>query len=319
MKKTMILTFIALMSTQAFAADMRDASFKSSTQVSNVAIDQAKSSINQTMKVADVTADKMKAAISKSLASSAKESAAVARVVVNMSELSRPAFRLTGKGLAMVFKLSGKASGHTLEASKELLVLLDPSSRVSGKALGVIFEHMSEGSEISSDVSTKINRVLSKGSEVSSDVSSKIIEILSEVFEKPLDISSDASEIIGKMLSKGTTSSSRITTNIIGEDNIEAGFKLTGRGISLTSKGIGSVFYVLTKAVTGLTELFDLNKEEIQKAVERNDQETLAGLRELIRAEINSSIEGGEALNQLLSDADLDMYIDLRLSIALEE
>lgn len=313
MKNKIIIAAIALMSTQAFAADLRDASFKASTNVSNIATDKGKSSIDQTMKVADATAKNLKALISKQMASSTKASGHIGRAIVKVSEVSKPVFKLTGKGIAMAFELSGQTAEASFDVTKKLVILLDPSSEATGEALSFIFEKMSDGTEISSDVSSKIIKPLSKGTEISSDVSTKILEILSKVLDKPLELTSDGISQITRLLSKASDASSKVTNAVIGEDNIENGLDLTGNGISLTSKGIGSVFYVITKGVTGITELFELNKEEIQKAVERNDQDTLAGLRELIRAEINKTIDGGEVLNQLLSDTDLDMYIELRL------
>lgn len=298
MKKHIIITAIALMSTQAFAADFRDASLKGSTDVSNLTINQGKSSIDQTKKIADVTAKHMKALISKNLASSTKASGAVGRAIVEVSQVSKPVFQLTAKGLAMVFDLTVQGSESSYAVTKKIVILLDPSSEASGKALSFILKKMSVGSE------------------VSSDVTSKVLEILGKVLEKPLDLTSDGISEISKLLSKGSEASSEVANHVIGEENIENGLKLTGNGISLTSKGIGSVFYLMTKGITGITELFQLNKEEIQKAVERNDQETLAGLRELIRAEIVQAIDGGEVLNDLLSDEDLDMYIELRLQAA---
>jgi hypothetical protein len=254
------------------------------------------------------------ALISKRLASTAKTSASVGRSILKISQVSKPVFQFTGKGLAMVFDVSADSSNESLKASKKLILLLDPSSRASGRALEFILEKLSDGSTLSSEVSSKIMKPLSKGTEVSSDVSSKIVEVLAKVFARPLDLTSDAIGKISEILFKASSKGSEVSTNVTGKDNLAAGVQLTGDGISLTSKGIGAIFYFISKGTTAVSELFDANKEEIQKAVERNDQDTLAGLRELIRAEINKSIEGGEVINQLLTDADLDVYVELKLS-----
>lgn len=353
MKTKVIITLIALMSTQAFSADLRDASFKASSKVSNFTLDKGKSSINETLKVADITAEKMKGLLSKNLASTANVSKTLGKAIVDVSEFSKPVFKITGEGLAIVFKASGEAADQTLDASKKLVLLLDPASKVTGNALEYIFEKLLDGSEVSSKVSTKILDPLSEGTtqasdvstkllkiiakaleplsketEISSDVTKKILVVIAEALEKPLDATSDAiakiskillkatengSESVGKLITKGSETGTKVTDKVIGRKNAIAGLELTGKGISLTSKGIGSIFYLITKGVTGITEIFEMNKEEIQKAVERNDQETLAGLKEYIRAEINSSIDNGDVINQLLTDEDLDAYIELRL------
>lgn len=316
--KLIISATIALMSTQAFCADLRDASFENSSKASKFTMEQGQSTLDETIKIADVTAEKLKALISKNVASTARTSAQVGRAIINISDVSKPVFRFTGDGLAMVFKLSGQTTDASLDASKKLIVLLDPTSDVTGDVLSAVFKKLFEGSEISSDVYSKIAEQLAKGTEVTNQVATKIIRILANVFEAPLDLTSNASEQLSELLTKGSVSSSKVTTKIVGKENIEAGFRLTGDGISLTSKGVGAVFYVMTKGVTGISQLFQQNKEEIQKAVERNDQDTLAGLRELIRAEIENSIEDGDVINQLLSDADLDHYIELRLAVTEE-
>jgi len=314
MKKKIIISAIALLSTQAFSADLRDASFKGSSKASDYVMGTAASSIEKTMKIADLTAVKLEALISKGMESTGKASAQSAKAIVQLSEVSQPVFKITAEGLALVFKLSGQTAVESLEVSKKLIILMDPSLKVSGKALAKILENLFDASSVSSEVSSKILDQISKQSEVSSEVSSKIIEILSKNFEKPLEMSSDATIQIMKVLSKGSELSSDVSNKVIGKKNIEAGFELSGQGISLTSKGIGAVFYVITKGITGISQLFDRNKEEIQKAVERNDQETLAGLRDLIRAEINIAIENGETINQLLTDEDLELYIEARLA-----
>ncbi|MDD4975804.1 MAG: hypothetical protein PHY93_15710 [Bacteriovorax sp.] len=319
MKNKIIITVIALMSTQAFAADLRDASFKVSSNATKITIAQGQSSVDGTMKAADFTGEKLDALLSKRLASTAKSSASIGRSIIQVSQVSKPVFKLTGKGLAMVFKLSGQSADQSLNASKKLILLLDPSSKASGRALEFIFDKLSDGSEISSDVSSKILKPLSKGTEISSDVSTEILKVLAKVFAKPLDLTSDAIGKISEILFKASSKGSEISTKVTGKNNLDAGLELTGNGISLTSKGIGAIFYFISKGTTGITELFDLNKEEIQKAVERNDQDTLAGLRDLIRAEINKSIEGGEVINQLLTDEDLDLYVELRLSVSIDE
>lgn len=318
MKKTIIMTWIALMSTQAFSADLRDASFNASSKASKYTMDKGEITLDETIKIADITAEKLKSLLSKSIQSTADASMNIGRAIVKVSEVSRPVFKITADGLAMVFKVSGQTADASLDVSKKLIILLDPSSKATGRVLSDIFEELSKGTEISSDVSSKILKELSKGTDVTSEVINKILEILGKVFEKPLDLSSDASDKIGELLIKGSETGTNVTNKVIGKENIEAGFKLTGDGISLTSKGISAAFYVITKGVTGLTQLFELHKEEIEKAVERNDQDTLAGLREIIRAEINKSIEGGEVINQLLSDEDIDQYIELRLEASAE-
>lgn len=314
MKKKIIITALALISTQAFCADFRDASLIGSSNTSDFVMEKGASSMDGTMKIADLTAEKLKALISNQLASTGKASAQVARAIVQLSDISQPVFKITGDGLAMAFRVSGQTANQSLDASKKLLVIMDPTLKVSGKALAKVLEKMFEGSYQSSKASSKIFDLISKESRISSDVTNKILEILAKTFEKPLEMSSDATDKINDLLTKGSETGSDVSTKVIGKKNIEAGFELSGEGLSLTSKGIGAVFYVITKGVTGISHIFERNKEEIQKAVERNDQETLAGLRELIRAEINASIENGETLNQLLSDADIDQYIELRLA-----
>jgi hypothetical protein len=314
MKKQVIITAIALMSTQAFSSDLRDASFKGTSKSSDFTTKQGESTVDATLKAANFTGEQLNALISKRLASTAKSSASVGRALVQVSEVSKPVFQFTGKGLAMVFELSGKAAMTSLEGSKKLVILLDPSSKVSGRVLEYILDRMSDGSELSSDVSTKILKPLSKGTEASSELSSKLIKLFAETFKEPLDSTTNVLERISDLMSKGTTKGSELSTNVTGEKNLEAGSKITGKGISLTSKGIAAIFYFISKGTTGITQLFDMNKEEIQQAVERQDQETLAGLKEVIRDEINKSIEGGEVINQLLTDADLDAFIDLKLA-----
>lgn len=314
MKKKIIITTIALMSTQAYSADLRDASLKGSSKTSEFAMKKGASSLDNTMKIADLTAGKLEALISKQLESTGKASAQVARAIVQLSDISQPVFKFTGAGLAMAFKVSGQTADQSLDASKKLLLIMDPTLKVSGKALSKILEKLFEGSFNSSKVSSEIIDIISKESQISSDVTNKILEFLAETFEKPLELSSDATDKINELLTKGSETGSDISTKVIGKKNIDAGFELSSEGTSLTSKGVGAIFYVITKGVTGISQLFERNKEEIQKAVERNDKETLAGLRDLIRAEINGSIENGETLNKLLSDDDIDQYIELRLA-----
>lgn len=315
MKKKIIITALALISTQAFCADFRDASLKGSSKASDFTMKKGGSSIDGTMKIADLTAGKLKALISKQLESTGKASAQVARAIVQLSDISQPVFKITGDGLALAFQVSGQTADQTLDASKKLLIIMDPTLEVTGKALSKALEELLKGSFQSSQASSKIIDLISKESRISSDVTNKILEILAKTFEKPLELSSDATAKINDLLTKGSVTGTDVSNKVIGKKNIEAGFELSSEGLSLTSKGIGAVFYVITKGVTGISQLFERNKEEIQKAVERNDQETLAGLRDLIRAEINVSIENGETLNQLLSDEDIDQYIELRLAV----
>lgn len=319
MKKTTMITVLTLLSTsQVFASEMRDASLKASSKASDKVLEKGGSTVDATVKVADMTAGRLRQLISEKLQSSFDGTAKVGRAVVKLSEVSKPAFQLTAKGVAMVFDVSAKAGEVSLDATKKVYVLLEPSSNASKKVLEVILDQISKGSEVSSDVSGKILDPLSKGTELSSEVTDKIIEVLSKVLEKPFELTGNALEKVSELASKGSEASTDVSNKVIGKENIEAGLNITGDGISLTSKGIGGVFYLITKGVTGLSDLFGMNKEEIQKAVEREDQETLAGLREMIRADINNELVDGELINALLSDADLDQYIEIRLALELE-
>lgn len=329
MNSKMIITIIALMSTTAFAADLRDASFKGSTNVGNFISNKAEMSLAQTKKIADITAENLKELISKNLALSAKGTDQTAKVIMNIADVSKPAFKLTSKGIALSFKISAKGADLSTEASKEIMVLLDPSSKASGDAITFILKNLFKGSELTYDASEPLLKISSKelgkmlnisseGSVDGTDITVKIVEVLNKILNKPLALSSDALGAINDLITKSMDVSSDVSTDVsnkvIGKKNIANGFELSGNGISLTSKGVGAMFYVITKGVTAITNIFELNKEEIQKAVERNDQEMLAGLREAIRAEINKAIDNGETLNSLLSDADLDNYIELRLA-----
>lgn len=295
MKKMTALALLTLLSTQAFSAQVRDASLQMSSKASEQILDAGKSSVDATISVADFTADKLKAFISKNFASSIEASGKIGDAIVKISEVSKPVFRLTADGIAMVFDVSANAGEISLKASEKLVVLLDPSL------------------EISSDVLIELLKQLSKGSELSSEITEKILIVLGEVLEKPFEYTDITLEKLSKILTKGSEASSEVTEFILGAENVKNGLELSGRGISLTSEGIFAALYFVTKSVSAISDIFEVNREEIEKAVERNDQDTLVGLRELIRSEIEKSVNGGEALNQLLSDNDLDFYIEARL------
>ncbi len=295
MKKMTIATLIALIAVQPFAADIRDASLNVSSKASEVILDAGKSSVDATVDVADFSAEKLKAFISKNFASSIEASGKIGDAIVKLSEVSQPVLRLTADGIAMVFEVSEKSGAQTLKASEKLVVLLDPTLEVTG------------------DVLIELLKQLSKGSELSSDVTEKILVFLGDVLEKPFEITNMTLDEVHKILTRASEGSSEVSKAVLGEDNLDNGLELTGRSISLTSQGIFAALYFVTKSVSAISNIFDTNREEIEKAVERNDQDTLAGLRELIRAEIEKSIEGGKTLNQLLSDNDLDFYIEAKL------
>lgn len=295
MKKMTIATLIALIATQPFAADIRDASLNTSSKASEVILDAGKSSVDATVDIADFSAEKLKAFISKNFASSIEASGKIGEAIVKLSEVSQPVFRLTADGIAMVFEASEATGEQTLKASEKLVVLLDPTLEVSG------------------DIIIELLKNLSKGSELSSDVIEKILVFLGDVLEKPFELTDMTLDQFYKIITKGSESSSEVSKAVLGEDNLDNGLELTGKGISLTSEGIFAALYFVTKSVTAISNIFEVNREEIERAVERNDQDTLAGLREMIRAEIEKNIEGGKTLNQLLSDNDLDFYIEAKL------
>ncbi|AYF43402.1 MULTISPECIES: hypothetical protein [Halobacteriovorax] len=297
MTATALLTLIAL---QANAVEMRDASLGASSKVSEAIYDAGKSATDETVKVADFTGEQLEAFISKNLQSSYRASETIAKQIVKLSEVSKPAFRLTGKGLAMVFEVSGDATKAGLDVSKKIYIFLEPTLEQTGEFLMEIIELAFEGTSEASELITDINR------------------FLSEVFEKPLDITTMTLEEIAKLVEKASEQSTKVSEFLLGAENLEKGIEYTGEGISLTSNGIGAAFYLVSQATTGISQLFDFNRkerEQIEQMVERGDVEGLAGLRDLIRHNINENIANGEDLNALLDDNAVDAYIKLKLTV----
>lgn len=296
MKVISTLSLIAVMSTPALALEARDASLNVSSKASESVINVSDRATMGTIKAAESVADVLNALISRHFASSIEASGKIGEAIVKVSAFSRPVIKLTGDGLAMVFEVSQNSGAQTLKASEKLVLLLDPTLKVSGEALSAILEQLTKGSELSSEVSDKIL----------------------EIFARPLELTGQTLEKLFEFLTKGSELSTDVSDKVLGRENVRKGGQLLGEGISLTSQGTIAALYFVSKSVTGISHIFDANREEIEKAVERNDQDTLAGLRELIRQEIRNEVQGGDVLEKLLSDQDLDMYINARLMIDAE-
>ncbi|EPZ49288.1 hypothetical protein M902_0373 [Bacteriovorax sp. BAL6_X] len=356
MKKTTSTILLTLLSIHAVGADIRDAAFDASSKASEVIYDAGKSTTRQTIKVADFTREKLEALISKGLQSSYRASEKVAKEIVNLSEFSKPAFRLTADGIAMVFEVSGKATKSSLEVSRKIYVYLEPSSDKTEefltKIIDLAFEGTSEASELLTDINEFLSRVLEKPLDISTMTTEEIADLLSKatrmthieklielaldgttkgselltdlnkflskVLEKPIDITGMTLEEILDLIEKASIESSKLTEILIGTDNLEKGTEYTGKGISLTSEGVGAAFYLVSQATSGISHLFDFNRREraqVEAMVERGDIEGLEGLRDLIRHNINEQLENGEDLNLLLNDNLIDTYIKMRLTV----
>ncbi|POB13897.1 hypothetical protein [Halobacteriovorax sp. DA5] len=300
MKKLTAATLMTLMALQANAIEVRDASLGASSKVSEAIYDAGKSATDKTVEVADFTGEHLKAFISKNLESSYKASEKLAKEIVKLSEVSKPAFRFTADGLAMVFEISGKGTKQTLKVSKKIYIFLEPTLEATGEFLTELLELAFEGTSEASELITDIN------------------EFLSRVLEKPIDITKMTLEEIFELIGKASEKSTQASEFLLGAENFEKGIEYSGKGISLTSNGIGAAFYLVSQATTGISQLFDFNRkerEQIEQMVERGDVEGLAGLRDLIRHNINEEIVNGEDLNKLLDDNAIDTYIKLRLTV----
>lgn len=300
MKKMTATALLSLIALQANAVEMRDATLGASSKVSEALYDVGKSVTDETIIVADFTGEQLEAFISKNLKSSYQASEAIARQIVKLSEVSKPAFRFTAEGLAVVFEVSGKGTKATYEASRKIYILIEPTveatAEFTSEILELAFEGTSEGSELLSDLTN----------------------FLSEVFEKPLDLTTMTLEEIAKLLEKALDATVRASEFTLGADNLDKASEYTGEGISLTSRGIGAAFYLVTQATSGISQLFDFDRkerEQIEQMVERGDMEGLAGLRDLIRHNINENVANGEDLNLLLNDNAIDTYIKLKLTV----
>ena len=305
MKKMTLAILIAVTTTQVFSAAFRDSTLKGTSVASETIIEHGESTFDQTLTSADLVAEQLNALISKNMVSSFEATGKLGQAIVDLSQFSKPVFRFTADGLAMVFEATKSSGGETLEASKKLIVLLDPTLQFSKEILYDIFKGMSKGTGYSSDISRLLIELLEEPVNLSTSTFRKIYEIL----QTPIDFSTMTGRELGQLISKVTKGTSDLTNSIVGKQNIDAGANLSSEGVSLTSKGIGAALYFVTEAITGITGIFQFNREEIQNAVDRNDQDILDSLKEQIRAEINKSVEQGEELNQLISDADLDFYI----------
>ncbi|MEH0861953.1 hypothetical protein [Halobacteriovorax sp. DPLXC-1] len=356
MKKMTAAALLTLIALQANAVEMRDASLGASSKVSEALYDAGKSSIDKTVEVADITGEQLEALISKSLQSSYRTSEQIAKQVIKISEVSKPVFRFTADGIAMVFEVSGDATKAGLQASRKIYIFLEPSLEKTGELLDHIldlaYQGTTEGSELLTNINEFLSRVLEKPIDITSMATEEVAkllskatrlsrierivelaleattkgselltdlnEFLSKVLEKPIDISSMATEEALELIAKASEESSELTTFLVGADNLEKGTQYTGKGISLTSDGIGAAFYLVSQATTGISHLFDFNRkerEQIEQMVERGDVEGLAGLRDLIRNMINENVVNGEDLNALLGDREIDAYINLKLSV----
>ncbi len=300
MKRMTAAALLTLIALQVNASDLRDASLGASSKVSEAIYDAGKSATDETIEVADFTGEHLKAFISKNLESSYKASEKIAKHIVKLSEVSKPAFRLTADGIAMVFEVSAKGTAKGMEVSKKIYIFLEPTLEQTGDLLLEILDFAFDGT--------------SEASDLLSDIS----EFLSRVLEKPLDLTQMTVEEIVELIAKASEQSTKVSEFLLGAENLEKGIEYTGKGISLTSNGIGAAFYLVSKATTGISQLFDFNRkerEQIEQMIERNDVEGLAGLRELIRYNINENIKNGEDLNALLDDNTIDAYIKLRLTV----
>jgi hypothetical protein len=290
MKKMTKVALIALLAMNTMSADLRDATLKGTSDSVNFTLDKAKSSFEKTVDVAEVSAEALKGFISKNFASSIDASGKIGEMVVKVTEVSEPVIELTNEGLALSFKASRSSA-------EKLYILLEPSSEVSADVLVEVLKHAS------------------KGSESASDLVSNILEFMTEKFAKPLELTEMTVEELLELVSKASEGSTKIANGVLGEENVENAFELTGKGISVTSQGLSAALYFVTKSVSGISRIFDVYREEIQQAVERNDKDTLAGVRDMIRAEIEKDIEGGKTLNQLISDDALNVYIEAQLAL----
>lgn len=317
MKKLTAITIATLLSQTAFSVEIRDSIFQSSTKVGDLSSDAGAQVIDASNTTAQKIALQLEDFISGTLGSTVDQSGIVSEKVIELSELSGPAFELTKEGVAMVFKASAKGTDASSQVSEKLLINIQPALDVSSKGADKVLEVLLV--DLFSNSVSKISEGVTKGSELSSAASDEIIKATQKVIERfqlqgTIDASSDVSERLMMALEKALSTASDVSTNVFGEQNLEAGAGLSGKGLTLATDATFAVFHFISGASEGISNLFIVNKEAIKRAVERDDQETLDSVREHIRASIKEDIEGGETLNQFLTDEELDFYIRLRLN-----
>ncbi|WP_419172760.1 hypothetical protein [Halobacteriovorax sp.] len=316
MKKMTAAVLLTLIALQANAVEMRDASLGASSKVSEALYDAGKSSIDKTVEVADITGEQLEALISKSLQSSYRTSEQIAKQVIKISEVSKPVFRFTADGIAMVFEVSGDATKAGLQASRKIYIFLEPSLEKTGEVLDHIldlaYQGTTEGSELLTNINEFLSRVLEKPIDITSMATEEVAkllskatrlsrierivelaleattkgselltdlnEFLSKVLEKPIDISSMATEEALELIAKASEESSELTTFLVGADNLEKGTQYTGNGISLTTEGIGAAFYLVSQATTGISHLFDFNRKEREQIEQMVERGDVEGL-----------------------------------------
>jgi hypothetical protein len=296
MNKLTIATLVALLSTNAFSADFRDAVLQSSSQASESVMDYSGDTFAATRKVADYTAEHLKAIISKGLEMTAESSESIKKLVLDVSEVSKPVFKLTAEGVAIVFEVSGNVTRETGKVSEKILIKLEPTAEVTSEQLGKLLIEMS-------DVTGEVSQIVTK-----------ILEALAETFEKPLELTEMTVEELMEIISKASEASTEVSESILGKDNVYAGFELTSRGIALTFEGIANLFYVMSQGTSAVSNLFvdnNVDVKDVERAIERDDQDALNSIRALIRADFNERIDGGEIINSLITDEQIDIYRDL--------
>ena len=179
-------------------------------------------------------------------------------------------------------------------------------------------EVTTQGSELSSEVVEKIIDLLVDGSITITDAIDYVLENYEEQLRATSNASAELSEAFFRYVIKNPvvlTSNviefiSDTITDVVGEDNIMAASELTSDGITITFEGIVNVFYVISKGTTGVYNFLFDNRDSIQEAQERGDEDIQQSLRELVRNAIKKDVENGEQLNMVINDKAIDVYID---------
>lgn len=122
-----------------------------------------------------------------------------------------------------------------------------------------------------------------------------------------------ASQLMGGMLNfsvEGISSSAQATSN--GLINI---IDVSGQSVSITINTFLRILELSSNASSNLTDnIFYLNKAEVNKAIEREDNATIESLKDAIRSRINLEFKHGNNLNQAISDENIEQYVISQLN-----
>jgi hypothetical protein len=109
----------------------------------------------------------------------------------------------------------------------------------------------------------------------------------------------------GYLVLEGT---SKVTGNsmLALKEMFESSSKKNEEGQSVSSESISNIF-------ASVSSSFERNREEIEQAVEQRDNDTLAGVRDMIRSQIALELENGEELANSIPDKSIDIFIETKL------